>query len=737
MPGRNFIHPHEKHSFWHEHQKFIIGISATLVFTVAIFFLQGSTKDFMASVLNIQQPAPFDGTSLPIAQSPNWVALSSAEYNLLSAELPIDKLIDLPNYDPGVFGTPIANLNWNRTSDKTLVNQLITYSTPYMGNYSGHSKEGDGSHLAADIKMPKGTPVHAIANGRVEKVAKNAPGFGNYVLIRHDNVPLLNSNETETLYSAYAHLSAIHVAKGDIVTRDQKIGAVGNSGTSTGAHLHFQIDRTTAPWHPWWPYSSRDTAAAGIGFSDGIDAGLGKEKAYINTINPMPWVQRYLATTPINTELHASSATTDTASEITTNTETETTTPRTDVATTATDTEHVAETPAAEPATEKQLFAFAGDSFTFVSNMAHIQIKAVDATGTTKTDFQPTANIKLSVSGAASLDKSTLSAADFSNGIARVQLSNNVAEQVVIAIAETDTKYDVNFIDSVARVAQFSVAAPKDFVLGQPQEVIIQTLDTDGNITPNSQINGKVNLSTSTGLGEFQPASLTSNSFTDGKAIVTLNYPAPTSFTIKAQEGTIIGTTRTINPRLFSDVSIAHPNYAAINFLKKEDIIGGYPDGTFQPSKTVSRVEAMKMILGGLSIEAPAKTSLNFGDTDSSAWYAPFVGKAVDLDIVAGYPDGTFQPGKTVNRAEYYKVLIGAAKLPTSAVSEAPYSDVSADAWFASFVAAAKAKNLIPTDGNTLSPSSGMTRAEVAETIYRLIALRETSAAIYSADLSF
>jgi len=729
MPGRKFIHPHTEHSFWHEHQKFIIGISATLVMTVGVFFLQGSTKDFMASVLNIQQPAPFDGTSLPITKSPNWVALSSNEYSLLSAELPLEKVIDLPSYDPGVFGTQIADLNWSRSSDKTLVNQLITYSTPYMGNYSGHSKEGDGSHLAADIKMTKGTDVHAVANGRVEKIAKDAPGFGNYVLIRHDNVPLLDSNETETLYSTYAHLSALTVAKGEIVTRGQKIGEVGNSGTSTGSHLHFQIDRSTAPWHPWWPYSSRDTAAAGISFSDGIDAGLGREAAYINTINPMPWVQRYLATTPVSTELHASAAEVDTTPIV----EPDTTTTDTP-AETPTATEPVIETPVVvEPVAEPQLFAFAGDSFAMVGNTATVQVQAVDTAGTTQADYQSDTAVQLTVSGAASLNKNSLGAGDFSSGVATVQVSNTTAEKVNLSIA--DTSYEISFIEGVAGIANFDIQAPKDFVLGQAQEIVLQAVDVDGNPTPSSRIAGTVQLSTSTGLGTFTPATLTGADFDMGTTAVSLTYPAPTSFTIKAQEGTIIGTTRTINPRLFSDVSIAHQNYAAISFLKTEDIIGGYPDGTFQPSKTVSRVEAMKMILGGLGIDAGTAASLSFPDTESSAWYAPFVAKAVELDMAKGYPDGTFQPGNTVNRAEYYKILIGGAGIETNAVTTAPYDDVSADAWFASFVAAAKAKNIIPTTSNTLSPSSGMTRAEVAETIYRLIMLRETGAASYSADL--
>ena len=48
----------------------------------------------------------------------------------------------------------------------------------------------------------------------------------------------------------------------------------------------------------------------------------------------------------------------------------------------------------------------------------------------------------------------------------------------------------------------------------------------------------------------------------------------------------------------FKDVPASHPAYAAVEYLKSANIVSGYPDGTFQPNRPVNRAEALKLILG-------------------------------------------------------------------------------------------------------------------------------------------
>jgi hypothetical protein len=59
--------------------------------------------------------------------------------------------------------------------------------------------------------------------------------------------------------------------------------------------LHFQIDKNTAPWNPFWPFTGTEARDAGLSFTEAINNGLGKTLGYEHTINPMVYVQRYFA----------------------------------------------------------------------------------------------------------------------------------------------------------------------------------------------------------------------------------------------------------------------------------------------------------------------------------------------------------------------------------------------------------------------------------------------------------
>ena len=86
------------------------------------------------------------------------------------------------------------------------------------------------AHLGVDYAAPTGTPVRSVGDGVVE-FAGSQNGFGNVVFIRHGG-----SHTT-----VYAHLSRIHVTRGQSVNQGQNIGAVGATGWATGPHLHFEF----------------------------------------------------------------------------------------------------------------------------------------------------------------------------------------------------------------------------------------------------------------------------------------------------------------------------------------------------------------------------------------------------------------------------------------------------------------------------------------------------------------
>lgn len=94
-------------------------------------------------------------------------------------------------------------------------------------------------HAGLDFPAEVGTPIQAAAGG-VVVLTEFHPQYGKVVEIDHGN----------RLVTRYAHASRIHVAQGDIVRRGQHIADVGNTGRSTGPHLHFEVLLEGVPQNP-------------------------------------------------------------------------------------------------------------------------------------------------------------------------------------------------------------------------------------------------------------------------------------------------------------------------------------------------------------------------------------------------------------------------------------------------------------------------------------------------------
>ncbi|MCG7489883.1 peptidoglycan DD-metalloendopeptidase family protein [Vibrio sp. Of14-4] len=92
------------------------------------------------------------------------------------------------------------------------------------------------SHLGTDYAVPVGTPVVSISSGRVV-ISRYHPLAGQYVVILHP----------DGLRTRYLHLSKRFVQRGDNVIQGQKIGTSGNTGRTTGAHLHFELWKDGRP----------------------------------------------------------------------------------------------------------------------------------------------------------------------------------------------------------------------------------------------------------------------------------------------------------------------------------------------------------------------------------------------------------------------------------------------------------------------------------------------------------
>lgn len=95
-------------------------------------------------------------------------------------------------------------------------------------------------HKGIDFKVPLGTPVYATADGVISKVQQKETGYGNLIVIKHDD-------EYE---SYFGHLSELQVAEGQRVRKGDVIALSGNSGASTLPHLHYEVRKKGVPQDP-------------------------------------------------------------------------------------------------------------------------------------------------------------------------------------------------------------------------------------------------------------------------------------------------------------------------------------------------------------------------------------------------------------------------------------------------------------------------------------------------------
>lgn len=173
----------------------------------------------------------------------------------------------------------------------------------------------------------------------------------------------------------------------------------------------------------------------------------------------------------------------------------------------------------------------------------------------------------------------------------------------------------------------------------------------------------------------------------------------------------------------FADVSVDHPYYNAVILLRYQGLLKGYPDNTFRPDQPLNRVEALKLIFELASIDlntgiAPA----SFTDIEKNTWYTGYLNRAVFLEIVGGYPDGSFKPSQSVNLVEFLKMLEIAQKadLSKTNLSQIPYGDVRPGEWYSKYVNFAKINGLVDSDAsNNIRPAEPLTRGRAAEIIRR------------------
>lgn len=114
----------------------------------------------------------------------------------------------------------------------------------YLSSGFGYRTFDNSFHKGIDLAAGEGTPYYAAESGTVIYATNDGGyngGAGNWIVIAHGG----------GLVTKYMHSSAVYVSPGQYVTKGQNIGAVGNTGNSFGAHLHFQVEVNGSAVNPW------------------------------------------------------------------------------------------------------------------------------------------------------------------------------------------------------------------------------------------------------------------------------------------------------------------------------------------------------------------------------------------------------------------------------------------------------------------------------------------------------
>ncbi len=125
----------------------------------------------------------------------------------------------------GYIGSFEGTLSWPVSSNTPYYNYISSYFGPRQSPTAGASS----NHGAVDIPVSY-APVYAPASGRVI-IARWLSGYGNYIMIDHGN----------GYYTGFGHLSGYNVSQGQTVSRGDRIATSGNTGISTGPHLHYEV----------------------------------------------------------------------------------------------------------------------------------------------------------------------------------------------------------------------------------------------------------------------------------------------------------------------------------------------------------------------------------------------------------------------------------------------------------------------------------------------------------------
>lgn len=154
----------------------------------------------------------------------------------------------------------------------------------------------------------------------------------------------------------------------------------------------------------------------------------------------------------------------------------------------------------------------------------------------------------------------------------------------------------------------------------------------------------------------------------------------------------------------FSDVESTDPYAQAVDVLTGLGIVSGYKDGTYKPEKVVTRAEMAALIINALGLPVSGTAQTRFSDVPATHWASGFINYAASMNIISGYPDGTFKPDKTVSYDEALTMVINAIGYNADSVGSG--------SWPGAYINRAFTLGLLDTSKST--GSAGANRGDIA-----------------------
>lgn len=168
---------------------------------------------------------------------------------------------------------------------------------------------------------------------------------------------------------------------------------------------------------------------------------------------------------------------------------------------------------------------------------------------------------------------------------------------------------------------------------------------------------------------------------------------------------------------VFSDLYSDDDSAEEVEKLYELGVINGYPDGSFKPANSINRAELLTILTNAVDADLSGQTLDNCFVDVKSEWFAPFVCYAKVSNWVKGYEDGSYRPASPVIRAEALKIVLESFDYEIPEALESPYSDVDPSDWYAGYVLFARDAGILE-DRQFFNAIEEIDRAEFVQMVY-------------------